>query len=72
MSHECRNFKTLLEYELSVIGNIPHCERMEYIEREGQRLRDTFCNAHCPIGKYLRRYEHYQRIKLDRIRRAGL
>ena len=72
VKHSCINFKTLLEYEIGIIESIPDSERADYILHNGIRLRETFCESHCPIGRYLRRYDKYMQSKLDRLRLSGL
>ena len=47
----------VIEWEQMILAEIPHDERVYFIEAHGQQLREQYCSEVCPVTKFRRKYE---------------
>ena len=40
-----------------ILQEVPHDERVYFIEAHGQQLREQYCSEVCPVTKFRRKYE---------------
>ena len=46
-----------IQFIENLLVDIPHDERLDYIEQNAERLRDVYCSEVCPVVKFRRKYE---------------
>jgi hypothetical protein len=45
-----------IQFMESLLAEIPKEERVDYVEQNAQKLRETYCETYCPVAKFRRKY----------------
>jgi len=51
----------IIEWEQMILAEVPKDERVDYVTKYGNILREQYCREVCPVARFNRRYNGQRR-----------